>query len=242
MSHGIFITGTDTGVGKTLVAAALAVALGKEGRTVAVMKPIETGVSASMTDAARLKSVIDSEEQLGVICPYRFTLPVAPLAAAQAERQTINPNTIRNVYRLLTRRYDWTVVEGVGGVLVPITPDRDVIDLMVQLRLPAVVVGRSGLGGINHARLTIDALCRKQIRVAALVLNQTQPTRSRLARIQERTTVELLRKQAGVPVLGPLPYQSGLSRRFRQSAARLARSAAITMLAKLVVTSSSRSR
>ena len=134
MSHGIFITGTDTGVGKTLVAAALAVALGKERRTVAVMKPIETGVSASMTDAARLKSVIDSEEQLGVICPYRFTRPVAPLAAAQAERQTINPNTIRNLYRLLAGRYDWTVVEGVGGVLVPITPDRDVIDLMALLR------------------------------------------------------------------------------------------------------------
>jgi dethiobiotin synthetase len=245
MNRGIFITGTDTGVGKTLVAAALAVALKRAGRTVGVMKPVETGVSPSKTtqsDAARLRSVINSEEQLGAVCPYRFTLPLAPLAAARAERQTIDPETIRKVYRLLAERYDWTVVEGIGGVSVPITPTTDVTDLIALLRLPAVVVGRSGLGGINHARLTIEALRRKKIPVVALVLNQTQPTRSKLARIQERTTVELLRAQGGVPVLGPLPYQSGVSRRFRQSTARLARSAAITSLAKLVVRSVKRSR
>src|SRR5689334_15033749 len=104
MNRGIFITGTDTGVGKTLVAAALAIAMKKEGRTVGVMKPIETGVSASkaaLSDASRLRSVIDNEEPLGGICPYQFVLPVAPLAAARAERQVINPDTIRKVYRLL---------------------------------------------------------------------------------------------------------------------------------------------
>lgn len=245
MNRGIFITGTDTGVGKTLVAAALAIALKQTGRTVGVMKPIETGVSAStaaQSDAARLRSIIDSEEQLGAVCPYRFALPVAPLAAAQAEHRTIDPDTIRKVYRLLAGRYDCTVVEGVGGVFVPITPATDVTDLIVRLKLPVVVVGRSGLGGINHARLTIEALRRKRIPVAALVLNQPQPARSKLARIQERTTVKLLQKQAGVPVLGPLPYQSGLSRKFRQSAVWLARSATIKMLAKLVVRSSTRSR
>ncbi len=245
MNRGIFITGTDTGVGKTLVAAALAIALKRAGRTVGVMKPIETGVPASKTtqsDAARLRSVIDSEEQLGAVCPYRFTLPVAPLTAAQAERQAIDLDTIRKVYRLLAERYTCTVVEGIGGVSVPITPTTDVTDLIVRLRLPAVVVGRSGLGGINHARLTIESLRRKKIPVAALVLNQTLPARSKLARLQERSTVDLLRKQAGVPVLGPLPYQSGLSRRFRQSTVRLAGSMAIKTLAKLVMTSSTRSR
>ncbi len=220
MHTGIFVTSTDTGVGKTLVAAALAVALKKAGHMVGVMKPIETGISpskATQSDTARLRSIIDSEEQIGAICPYRFALPLAPLAAAQAERQVINPETIRKVYRLLADRYDYTVVEGAGGVLVPITPDNDVADLIVRLKLPAVVIGRSGLGGVNHARLTIEALHRRKIPVVALVLNQTQSARSRTARIQERTTVELLRKQAGVPVLGPLPYQSGLTRRFRQS-------------------------
>jgi dethiobiotin synthetase len=245
MEHGIFITGTDTGVGKTLVAAALAVALKNAGRTVAVMKPIETGISASTTaqsDAERLGSIIESKEHLGIVCPYRFSLPVAPLAAAQAERRKIRPDTIQYTYRQLAQRYDCTVVEGVGGALVPITPDTEIVDLIARLSLSAVVVGRSSLGGINHARLTIEALHRKNIPITALVLNQNQPVRSTLARIQERTTVEFLRRQAGVPVLGPLPYQSGLARHFRQSAVRLASSVAITTLVTLMLKSSTRRR
>ena len=118
MNHGIFITGTDTGVGKTLVTAALALYLKKRGLAVGVMKPIETGVlpaRAARSDAARLRSIIESEDTLGAICPYSFELPVAPLAAAQAEGQTINPDTIKKVYRLLSGRYDCVVVEGVGG-------------------------------------------------------------------------------------------------------------------------------
>jgi dethiobiotin synthetase len=237
MSRGVFVTGTDTRVGKTVIAGAVAFALKKQGCDVAVMKPIETGVSsstASQSDAARLRGIIESDEQLGAISPYRFAWPVAPLAAAQAERQTINPDVIRKVYRLLSSRYDYTIVEGVGGVSVPVTPGTDVMDLIRRLKLPAVVVGRAGIGGINHALLTIEALRRRKIPIVALVLNQTQPGRSKMARIQERTTVTLVQKRASVPVLGPLPYQSGLSRRFRRSVVRLARSAAITKLAKLV--------
>ncbi|MBH0181214.1 MAG: dethiobiotin synthase [Nitrospira sp.] len=245
MNHGIFITGTDTGVGKTLVAAAVALALKKQGCEVGVMKPIETGVTPSKTgqsDAARLRAVIDGEDQLGAVCPYPFTLPVAPLAAAQAERQTINLKVIKKIYRLLSDRYDYMVIEGVGGVSVPITPDSDVMDLMAQLKLPAVIVGRSGLGGINHALLTIEALRRRKIPIIALILNQTHPTKSKMMRIQERTTIDLLLKQAKVPVLGPLPYRSGLSKRFRPSAIHLSRSAAITKLVKLVLSFGQRSR
>jgi dethiobiotin synthetase len=244
MNRGVFITGTDTGVGKTLVSAALALALKQQGCTVGVMKPVETGVSTSradLADAARLRAIIDSEDQLEGISPYRFTSPVAPLAAAHAERRAIDPDIIRKLYRLLADRYDYMVVEGVGGVLVPITPTTDVTNLIARLKLPVVIVGRSGLGGINHARLTIEALRRRKIPIAALILNQTQPTRSKTARIQEQTTVELLWKQAGVPVLGPLPYQSGLSRQFRQAALRLAQSEAIKTLAQLVTASDARS-
>jgi dethiobiotin synthetase len=245
MNHGIFITGTDTGVGKTLVAAAVALALKRQGCEVGVMKPIETGVSPSKvgrSDAARLRTIIDGEDQLGAVCPYPFPLPVAPLAAAQAEGQAINPEVIRKIYRLLSDRYDYMVVEGVGGVSVPITPSTDVMDLITQLKLPVVIVGRSGLGGINHALLTIEALRRRKIPIVALVLNQTSPTRSKMMRIQERTTISLLLKQAGVPVLGPLPYRSGLSKRFRPSATHLSRSAAITKLVKLVLSFGRRSR
>lgn len=245
MNHGIFITGTDTGVGKTLVTAALALYLKKRGLTVGVMKPIETGVSAgreAQSDAARLRSIIESEETPAAICPYSFELPVAPLAAAQAEGQTINPDTIKKIYRLLSDRYDCIVVEGVGGVHVPVTTSSNVTDLIKLLRLSVVVVGRSGLGGINHALLTIEALRRKHIHIIALVLNRTHSVRSSLARVQERSTIEILRKQADVPVLGPLPYEPGMPGRFRPAVQHLARSAAIKKLARLGLKSAKRSR
>lgn len=245
MNHGIFITGTDTGVGKTLVTAALALYLKKRGVLVGVMKPIETGVSparAAQSDAARLRSIIESEETLGAICPYSFELPIAPLAAAHAEGQTINPDTIKKVYRLLSSRYDCMVVEGIGGVHVPVTHSSTVMDLIKQLRLSVVVVGRSGLGGINHALLTIEALRRKRISIVALVLNRTHSVRSALSRIQERTTLEILRQQAGVPVLGPLPYEPGMPNRFRPAVLHVARSAALKNLAKLLLRSARQSQ
>lgn len=237
---GLFITGTDTSVGKTLVTAALALALQRLGRGVGVMKPVETGVLQSrvaQSDAARLRAIVESEETLGAICPYQFELPVAPLAAAHVERRTIDPGVIRQVYRLLSSRYDYMVVEGVGGVHVPVTTKANVMDVIAQLKLPVVIVGRAGLGGINHALLTLEALHRRKIPIVALVLNCTQPARSILARLQVRTTVEALRKRAGVPVLGPLSYEPGLPRRFRQTVVRLARTATIKNLARLVVAS-----
>jgi dethiobiotin synthetase len=234
---GVFITGTDTAVGKTLVTAALALHLKKRGQAIGVMKPIETGVSpakVAQSDAARLRAIVESHDILGAICPYQFALPVAPLAAASAERGVIDPAVIAQVYRLLSNQYELVVVEGVGGVYVPITRNTDVTHLIARLKLPVVVVGRAGLGGINHALLTIDALRRRRIPIVALVLNRTVPARSSLARVQERSTLEALRRQAGAPVLGPLPYLPGLTKRFRPSVDRVARTAAMKELARLV--------
>lgn len=234
--RGIFITGTDTGVGKTLVAAALAAHLKDLGKHVGVMKPIETGVSRArqtLSDAARLRAVVESDDAIGAICPYQFPLPLSPLAAAQAERTTIDPGAIRQVYRLLACDHALMIVEGIGGVHVPIAKNTDMMDLMKKLRLPIVVVGRSGLGGINHALLTIEALRKRKLTVTALVLNATRPVRSQEARLQEKTTVEILRKQAGVPVIGPLPYRSEARKQFKKSVVRFAKSAAIKSLAAL---------
>jgi dethiobiotin synthetase len=237
MNRGVFITGTDTGVGKTLVTAALAYALKQQGSEVGVMKPIETGVSQArmaQSDAAQLRAFVESEDALGAICPFQFKLPLAPVAAAHTERRIISPEVIRQTYRLLSNRYDYMVVEGVGGVHVPIAPKTDVMDLLIRLKLPVVVVGRAGLGGINHALMTIEALRRRKIRIVALVLNCPHSTKSNIVRLQARTTVEALRKRAGVPVLGPLPFQSALSRQFRRTVVRLARTAAVKQLVKLV--------
>lgn len=237
MNSGVFITGTDTGVGKTVVTAALALHMKRKGIAVGVMKPIETGIMSSRlarSDAARLQAVVESDDALGAICPFQFELPLAPLAAAQSEKRQIDLGVIQKVHRLLSRRYEYVVIEGVGGVHVPIGPKLQVLDLIARLKFPVVVVGRSALGGINHALLTIEALRRRRIPVAAVMLNQTRPARSKLDRLQERTTVEILRKQAGAPVLGPLPYRSELSKQFRRTTTKLAQSAAITHLARIV--------
>ncbi len=237
MNSGVFITGTDTGVGKTVVTAALTVHMKRKGVAVGVMKPIETGITSSTlarSDAARLQAVAESDDALGAICPFQFELPLAPIAAAQAERRQIDLGVIQKVHRLLARRYEFVVIEGVGGVHVPIGRKIEVLDLIARLRFPVVVVGRSALGGINHALLTIEALRRRRIPIAAVVLNQTRPARSKLDRLQERTTVDILRKQSGVPVLGPLPYRSELSKQFRWTMTKLAHSAAIAQLATIV--------
>jgi dethiobiotin synthetase len=108
------------------------------------------------------------------------------------------------------------------------------MDLIGALKLPVIVVGRAGLGGINHALLTVDALRRRRLPLVALVLNRTEPVRSAIMRLQERTTVEALRRRAGVPVIGPLPYEPNLAKSYRRSVIRLTRTAAITALARLV--------
>ena len=240
MKHGIFITATDTGVGKTVVTAALAVALRKRGYAVGVMKPIETGVPSSAddeSDAARLRAAARSSDALTEIRPYAFRLPVAPLSAARAEGTTVRVATIMRTFRILQSRHEVLLVEGVGGVHVPITSSLDVADLIYKMKFPAIVVGQSGLGGINHALLTLHALRRRKIPIVALVLNQPRPVHTKTARVQERTTVTLLCRLAKVPVVGPLPYSPSINRNWNEALVRLAGTAPITKLARLVLAS-----
>jgi dethiobiotin synthetase len=236
--QGIFITATDTGIGKTLVTSALVVRLTQWGIDVGVMKPIETGVSRSakaQSDGARLRRVAGSHDPMAEVCPYVFRLPVAPLSAAWTERKTIRVATIIRAFRALRQKHALVMVEGVGGVHVPITSSLDVSDLIHQMKLPAIVVGHSGLGGINHALLTLHALRRRMIPIVALVLNQRRPVQTKTARVQEQSTVSLLRRLAGVPVVGPLPYSSSVNRNWNEGLVRLAGTAPITKLARLVL-------
>ena len=238
--RGVFVTATDTGVGKTLVTAALAVALHKRGYAVGVMKPIETGVPSSAdagSDAARLRAAARSSDALTEIRPYAFRLPVAPLSAARAEGTTVRVATIMRAFRMLKSRHEVLLVEGMGGVHTPVTSSLDVSDLIYRMKFQAIVVGRVSLGGINHALLTLGALRRRKISVLALVLNRTLPAQTATARAQEISTVRLLRQLAGVPMIGPLPYGSPLERNFHSEVTRLARTAAITKLMRLVLAS-----
>ncbi len=232
---GVFITGTDTSVGKTVVTAALARYMTQRGIDVGVMKPVETGVARSQpSDAGRLIAAAQVSDALDLVRPYVFRLPVAPLDAARAERQTIKIATILQAYRALQAQHELLLVEGAGGVQVPITPTMDVLDLIEKLEAPVIVVGRTGLGGVNHALLTLTALRARQIRIVALVLNRVMPMKTAVARRQERSTIGLLREFAKVPVIGPLPYAGTHDSEWTSAVKKIAKTAVIKQLAGLI--------
>ena len=143
--------------------------------------------------------------------------------------------TVMRVFRALRRKHEFMVVEGVGGLYVPIAQSLSIADLIYRMKLSAIVVGESGLGGINHAMLTLHALRQRKIPVVALVLNQSGPVHTKTAHVQEQSTVSLLRRLAGVPVVGPLPYSPSVNRNWNEGLVRLAGTAPITKLARLVL-------
>ena len=237
MTPGVFITGTDTGIGKTVVTAALCGCFIRQGVSVGVMKPIETGLSSlrsGLSDAVRLKAAAQSGDELSLIRPYAFRTPVAPLTAGRLERNPIRLRKLFAAFNLLRARHGLLLVEGVGGVHVPVTTTEDVLDLIQRMRLPVIVVGRVDLGGINHARLTIDALRMRRIPVLALFLNRTARTAGVTAARQERSTVRLLRELVQVPVIGPLPYGGKLHSRWDQGVEDLSKTPAIRTLRNLI--------
>ncbi|TKB54878.1 MAG: dethiobiotin synthase [Nitrospira sp.] len=239
-SRGVFITGTDTGVGKSLVTSALVRCLIQRGIDVGVMKPIETGVSPSAkarSDGARLRRAAGNHDPVAEVCPYVFRLPAAPLSAARAEGTTVRIATIIRAFHALRQKHTFMAVEGVGGVYAPLTSSLNVVDLIYQLKLPAIVVGHSGLGGINHALLTLHALRQRNIPILALVLNQRRPVCTKTARLQEHSTVTLLRQLSQVPVVGPILYRPRVNQEWNKDLVRLAGTAPITELARLVLAS-----
>ncbi|MHB8845807.1 MAG: dethiobiotin synthase [Nitrospirota bacterium] len=201
---GIFITGTDTGVGKTYVGACIAAALRRKGIDVGVMKPAETGcrlrrgepVPADTLVLMRAAGVADPPD---LVNPYRFLAPLAPLVAAEREGKGVNLRTIVAAYRSLEQRHEFMIVEGAGGVLVPLTRGKSFRDLAADLGLPVLIVARPGLGTINHTLLTIEALQRNRIPLAGIVINYVGPRASGLA---ERTNPAVIERLSGVPVIG----------------------------------------
>lgn len=226
MRRGVFITGTDTAVGKTLVTAGLARALVARGVNVGVMKPVETGCRSGRdshddggaSDAVRLRRAAGSRDALGLIAPYRLRLPLAPMVAAARERRRISPGRLIAAYRTLAGRHDVMLVEGIGGLLVPLTAQDSVADLICRLGLPVLIVARAGLGTVNHTLLTLEAARARKITVLGVVLNTTTPRRHGPA---ERTGAAALRRLVDVPVFGPLPYLRGHEDRVIRAVARL---------------------
>lgn len=222
MGRGIFIAGTDTGVGKTMVTAALAAWLRAAGRDVGVMKPVHTGCRHSGAhadahasnrpppDTAVLMRAAQTHDPLELVTPYRLSQPLSPLAAARAEGRVINLRRLRVAYRALARRHEIVLVEGSGGLLVPLTATMTMADLIGDWALPILLVARAGLGTLNHTLLSIEAAQRRRLKIGGIILNQSRSSGQRDPSVAGNTA--LLRELTGLPVIGPLPYVAGLRR------------------------------
>ncbi len=171
---GIFITGTDTGVGKTCIGAALARLLKSRGVSVGVMKPIESGVTDVNQlgeDGALLAWAAGSGDPVELITPYRLQHPVAPAVAASKEQIRIVPGLLREAFDELAGRHDFMIVEGAGGLMTPLAGGHLVADLARSLPLPLLLVAGLKLGTLNHTLLTLTAAATHELSVAGYILN-----------------------------------------------------------------------
>lgn len=210
MLKGIFITGTDTGVGKTYVAAGIAAALRSRGIDVGVMKPAETGCRVRAgklvpSDALNLMKAAESHDALSLVNPYRFRNPLAPLTAAELEGKKITEDKILSAYYTLSRRHEFMIVEGAGGIMVPLTEKYLYLDLAAALGLPVLIIARPGLGTINHTLLTISVLQERGITISGIVVNHAEKWKPGLA---EKTGPAFIEKFSGVKILGVVPHDS----------------------------------
>lgn len=208
---GLFITGTDTGVGKTFVAAGLARCLRDRGFRPGVLKPAETGCALRKgrripRDGTFLKHMAGAEDPIEEIVPYRLAAPLAPQVAAEKEGVRIQTERIHRAFRKISARYTCTLVEGAGGILVPVTRKTTMVDLMRQCKLPVLLVSRIGLGTLNHTLLTLYYLAQHEIPVAGIVLNDPDERRDLSARSNPST----LQRWSLVPVLGNIPHRKGI--------------------------------
>lgn len=207
MGRGLFITGTDTGVGKTLVACGLAFALRGLGRKVGVMKPVETGCAEKEgklfpQDASYLKDASGCEEPLQKICPYRFPIPLAPSVAAQRAGVTIDLSLLCELYDEISSAHGITLVEGAGGLLVPLHSRCTTADLVRMLKLPLVVVVANRLGALNHALLTLEHASCLGLPVLGYILNHMESLPSPAAETNART----LQSLTSHTCLGEIPF------------------------------------
>jgi dethiobiotin synthetase len=189
---GVFVIGTSTEVGKTVVAAVLAHTLAAEGKRVAVFKPAVTGLEEEgETDHALLRRASGSGQSDEEIAPYRYDPPASPHLAAASAGEAIDPERLRQAARKAAAGADAIVCEGVGGLLVPLSPTYLVRDLAVDLGYSLVIVASPGLGTINHTLLTLESARAAGLEVAAVALNPWPENPSEIERDNRQTIEEL---------------------------------------------------
>lgn len=205
---GLFITGTGTEIGKTIVTALLALGLRKQGVNACPVKPVASGgviiqgeyVSSDAQVYRRLSGVYESASRLNPLC---FKDPVSPHLAAQMTRQSIEPEVLRNSLNRLAKKYDVLLVEGVGGWLVPLTYYYKVADFARDLHLPVLLVSANRLGAINHTLLTLESIRFRGIKPAGVIFTHPEPVSD--AAVAENN-IETIERVGQVDILGNIPY------------------------------------
>jgi dethiobiotin synthetase len=207
MEKGVFVTGSDTGVGKTVIAGAIAAAMKAHGLDVGVMKPVASGAKEIKgklvsEDAVYLKKIIDSTDDDDLVSPIRLKQPIAPTIAASKAGVPIDIDKILKAYEELTNKHDFVVVEGIGGLMVPIDDTLFVADLVRKMDLALVIVSRDYLGTINHTLLTVEYARSRNLRIKGIVINMLK---------NGDDFVREIEKYSSAPILGTIPYKENVS-------------------------------
>jgi dethiobiotin synthetase len=205
------VTGTDTGIGKTTVASAIAAAFRLRDCAVGVMKPIETGCAVDSSgeliaaDARQLQYFAESSDPLDVICPFRFRAPLAPAVAARRDGIALELSAVADAVERFAATHPLALIEGAGGLLVPLAGRTTFADLARSCALRLLIVVGNRLGALNHAQLTVRCAAAAGLSVAGYVVNTLQPEDDLAA----RTNVETLAELIG-PALGVFPWMGAV--------------------------------
>ncbi|WP_240416730.1 dethiobiotin synthase [Paenibacillus periandrae] len=205
--RGLFVTGTDTDVGKTVITAAITAMLRAEGMNAGVWKPIQSGalLGSGLTDAERLLKSTGINERPEAVAPFTFEAPLTPMLATKQAGVTLTMKELITAGLPLTKRYEALLVEGAGGVAVPLTDDALIVDLISELRIPALIVARSSLGTINHTLLTASFLRHRGVPIVGIILNDGESTESH-DDPSVATNAQLIEQYSGLEVLGRFPH------------------------------------
>ena len=199
--NGIFISGTGTEIGKTIVAGGIAAYLKECDLDVGIMKPISSG---GTEDAEFLKQITNLDDPLSLVNPIVLKNPLAPSVAAELEGIEVEFSSIVQAYKELENRHDILIVEGVGGIAVPLNNEQFVTHLIRELNLPIIIVGHLGLGTINHTLLTVAFAKQANLQILGIILNSTD---NYVQGIAEQTNPDEIERLTNIPVIGILPYQ-----------------------------------
>ncbi|WP_391560625.1 dethiobiotin synthase [Robertmurraya sp.] len=201
--NGFFVTGTDTGVGKTIIACGLAAVLKEKRFDVGVFKPLLSGISRDdpESDTSLLKKMSQTYLSHEDITPFEFKEPLAPYVAGKLEGKLIGIEEVLHYWEMIRGKHQYFIVEGAGGISVPLGENFLVSDLIKALELPIVIVARPNLGTINHTFLTVQYAKSMGLRIAGIVINGISDHPD----LAEITNPKLIEELCGVPILGITP-------------------------------------